>query len=172
MMLKHFLYRLKHRPHTGELPSNKSEWNRAVYVTGKETQSYYNKFATEHIPLSKDRLWTAYLHFFMPKTSCFRSPFNGILRKFVQHGLVQKWINDYAATGSKMNNRDQQILKLEHIQGIFYICFGIYFVAFVVFLMELLLVYIRRPEAYSVQQLNIFRILKTKIMNAYTHYSL
>lgn len=55
----------------GILPSNRSEWNQAVYVTSEIAKYYFNRFTRdnfiERIPLSKDRLWTAYINFYMQK---------------------------------------------------------------------------------------------------------
>lgn len=128
----------------GILPSNRNEWNQAVYVTSEIAKYYFNRFTRdnfiERIPLSKDRLWTAYINFYMPKTSCLERPFSDIIRKLIKHGLVRKYIMDYTdTTGSRPSERDQQILTLEHIQGIFYICFGLYSVAFIIFLFEVLI---------------------------------
>lgn len=151
-----FFHRLKYRKSMGKLPSDRSEWNKVVYVTSDLAKGYFNKFArdnfNEHIPISRDRLWMAYLRFYMPKTSCFRQPFSNIITKFIQHGLVRKWMMDYTTSSVKVNERGQSILKLEHIQGLFHICFGLYAMAFVVFLLEIFSAYFKSLQMHRMNQ--------------------
>lgn len=126
----------------GQLPASADEWHHSVYVTSEIAKAYFNRFVrdnfNERIPLSKHRLWLSYIHFFMPKSSCLEKPFSDLIIKLNKHGLIDKWIMDYTAiAGFKLIEREQQILTLDHIQGIFYMCFGLYFLAFIIFLFEM-----------------------------------
>lgn len=140
----------------GRTPSDKSEWDQAVYVSSDLAHGYSKLFYRDNFieRISFASLWTTYIHFFMSKSSCFRRPFNDIIRKLNKHGLVRKWMMDYTASGSKIHDRDQQILELKHIQGIFFMCSGLYFVAFVVFLFEL---WMDRLRIFMQWQRHIYR---------------
>lgn len=127
----------------GKLPFNSSEWNKAVYVTTDVAKGYYNQISKDHfinlIPLSKKKLWTAYISFFMQKPSCLEGSFSAAITKFRIHGFIKKWIKDDTARNLKLIDKSPLILKLEHIIGIFYMCSGLYFVAFITLLIEILL---------------------------------
>lgn len=149
----YLLFRLRHRENLDGLPTNKHDWYKAVFITSDVAKGYYNKMSMdsfiESIPLSKQKLWTAYLTIHMQKTSCFRKPFSDLITKFHQHGLVRKWVLDYTVTNYKLNDKRPQVLRLEHIQGIFYMCFGLYVVACLIFLCE---VYWQHFQMYRKRQ--------------------
>lgn len=123
------------------MPLTESEWYHAVYVTSDIAKGYYNKVSkggfVERISISKEKLWTSYLSLYMSKTSCFNRPFNDIISIFIQHGFMQKWVLEYMVNHSTGKDNHSQILKLEHIEGIFYMCIGFYCVAFITFMCEL-----------------------------------
>lgn len=132
----------------GKLPAFRSELTNAVYVTSDISMAYFNKLSrgrqNDLVPLSKEKLWTAYLTIFLHKQSCLTASFNPAIEKFTEHGFFTKWTKDYTVANGMRNIDAPQILMLHQIQGIFHLCAGLYILAIIVFLVEIISVKWRR----------------------------
>lgn len=103
--------------------------------------TYYNRYHRNDVAvvLSKERILLLPIVIYLRKYSCLRSPFNQHVEKLTSGGILEHWINRY--THDKYTHfqmrKTPQVLTLSQLGGIFSICGALYFLAFLVFLMEI-----------------------------------
>lgn len=134
-------FRVKIYPNMGKLPLKKSELHDAVYTTTDISIGYFNMLSkgtlSDIVPVSKQQIITAFLTLIMRKNSCLTPSFDSLIDKVVTHGFIRKWINEIRMPLSMQKKKKlPQILTLNQVQGIFYICGVLYVVATVVFIWE------------------------------------
>lgn len=117
---------------------------RGVFVISDLTAAYYNTMLIRSrqniILLSKDKITTVLLAFYLKKHSYLASRIDEYFMRLASNGLLTKWTNDYRDQKFLNFRADKapQILTLDHVCGIFIICFGLYVISAIVLLLEIL----------------------------------
>lgn len=101
--------------------------------------SLFNSINAPHRRLSttKDCLFTSHDVMYFRKKSALKNIFNKKLRRLSETGLIQFWISQYIYD-RKVNakERTQSKLHIENIIGALQICAFLYFMSFIVFILE------------------------------------
>lgn len=117
---------------------------RGVFVISDITAAYYNTMLIRSrkniIQLSKEKITTVLLAFYLKKHSYLASTIDEYFMRLASNGLLTKWTNDYRDQKFMNCRADKapQILTLDHVYGIFIICFGLYAISAIVLLLEIL----------------------------------
>lgn len=126
----------------------KDESFNGVFLYNKVVASYYNmKHPTEEpMIMSTDGFMNVYVVLYLKKNSPLVHPLNMQLHKLRTNGLIQHWRNRYrdAKYRKYQQQRIPKKFSIDHLEGIFYICGIMYFIACLVFLFEIILDAIQR----------------------------
>lgn len=127
----------------GRLPTDKSDYAGTVYTADDFSIGYYNKISrgklNEMVPAAREKIWMVTLTMYFRKHSGLAATANGIIDQLITHGFVQKWKNDHKMSPRQnIKEKDPQILTLEQVQGVIFICLGLHVVATALFVLEML----------------------------------
>lgn len=138
------IFRLRHfTGEMGKLPTSKDAYINTVYTTNDYSIAYYNHISrgllNDMVPVSNKKIFTLSTTAYSAKHSCLLRFANEYIEQLLAHGLVAKWSNDHSSLkqGKTTHERAPEVLTLNQILGIFYICMGLYAMAIVIFAMEL-----------------------------------
>lgn len=97
--------------------------------------------ASAAVIVSKQRIAMFPIVLYLRKHSCLTEPINDRLRRIINGGLMEHWINKYRDVKyTRIRTiRTPQILTMEQIQGIFYICAVLHAIALVTFIIEVVI---------------------------------
>lgn len=128
----------------GRLPIAKNDYAYTVYTTNDNSVAYYNKMSrgqlNEMVPVADQKIWVLMSTLYLRKHSCLVPLMDAYIEQFIAHGFVSKWVSDHSGPRRKkgFDDRDPQVLTLEQVLGLVYICMGLYALAILVFVTELL----------------------------------
>lgn len=116
---------------------------RGVFTISDFTASYYNTMSgKEHrdlIVTCSEPITSNLLTFYLRKDSYLQENINKYILNCASNGLLTKWTNEYI--DKRYINVPQlkipQVMTLDQVLGIFYICFCLHAIALIVFLLEL-----------------------------------
>lgn len=116
-----------------EVPTN------SVALTNEFSLNYFNLFLPgRRLGHTKDRLFTFDNVFYFHKPSMLKDPFNEELYKYHEAGLIRYWIKQYSDTRNIKEERMASKLEIGNISGAFQICALMYFISFVVSILEVI----------------------------------
>lgn len=139
----------------GKLPTSKSGYIKTVYTTSENILVYYNKISrgqlNEIVPVANEEIWIVMPTMYFQKYSGFVPTMNLYIDRFIANGIISKWENDYTDVKRERmrSERVPQIMTLEQVHGVFYLCCGLYAIATVVFMVEVLST-VRIIKKYSI----------------------
>lgn len=114
-----------------------------VYTTTDPVIAYYNKIShgelNKMVPVSNKKVLMVMATMYFRKHSCLVPTMNEHVGRFLAHGFVSKWLHDNGFKLRKSKNeREPQILTLDQVLGLFYICIGLYIISILLFIGELI----------------------------------
>lgn len=114
-----------------------------IYTVSHIKANYYNMLhrnnSEARVTVTKQRLAMLPIVLYLRKHSCLTAPIDVYLQRILRSGLMEHWMNmyrDFEYTRFRMA-RTPQILTMAQIQGIFYICAGLYALALLVLAWEI-----------------------------------
>lgn len=98
-----------------------------------------NRDSNNFISISKEKISTTLLVFYLRKHSCLTAAFNKHLLKMISSGLIGRSVKEYRDMKYLYVRRDKapKVLLLDQVVGVFLLCFGLYAIALFVFLLEM-----------------------------------
>lgn len=116
------------------------EKDRSVFAAADVTISYWNKLnPNQFIPMSKERLF--YLPYVMQfkKYSCLVPTVDMHVGWLTSSGFVEHWLNRYHDKRflKKRITKEPQILSMDQLYAVFYICLVLYIFSFIIFILEM-----------------------------------
>lgn len=112
---------------------------------------YFNLVNSPHRRLgyTKDRLFMYAPVIYFRKRSILKEVFNEQLQRIREAGVTQYWIKKYIDDRkTKPNHRAPKKLQIKSILAAFEICIFMYFISFIVFILELLSTRYRRIKVF------------------------
>lgn len=115
--------------------------NTGVALTNEYTLNHFNLLFSpqRRLGFTRDRLLTFSNVFYFHKPSLLKDFFNEELYKYREAGLIRYWIKQHMDTrNEKSYQREPITLKVENILGVFQICALMYFISFMIFILEVI----------------------------------
>lgn len=121
-----------------------------VFILNSIVAHYFNMKNPTDEPLimSTDGFMLVNVVLYLKKNSPLVHPINAQFLKLSTNGLFQHWERRFRDEKYRKQQQQKvpQKLSIEHLEGIFYICGTMYFIAFFVFLFEIIWGAIQRPR--------------------------
>lgn len=113
---------------------------KGVFLASNTLLDFYNRIDIEKEPMiiSKDILMFINIVMYLKKGSALKTPIDWQLLRIKENGFRTHLLNKY--TSSNRNDQQQkepQIMEVEHLIGAFYIGAILYVIAMIVFLLEI-----------------------------------
>lgn len=115
-----------------------------VYLTGKQIVDYDNliHFRAAKILYTKETIQLLPFSIFFQRDSCLLQTFNWQLSALAESGLMQAWIARFTRTVYMHEDSEPQQIRVDHFLGTFEICAFMLAASLLLFLLELLSVYV------------------------------
>lgn len=112
-----------------------------VFVTSETMVGYFNmqNYQRGIVDSSKEKIFSLPFAMYLKKHSCLTSTIDGHVQRLASNGFLAHWWKKYQDTRFLKNRltKTPQILTMDQIQGIHYICFYLHIISIIIFLLEL-----------------------------------
>lgn len=115
---------------------------RGVFEASDVAMYYFNsqKRTDEPLIASKQTIFLMPISLFFTENSYFKRVFNEKLQLLASNGILDYWINKYkkGLYEKFAVDKEPRVLEFDELAGIFYICIGLYSIAFFVLVFEII----------------------------------